>query len=76
MAAMELRDGAAPLMALSLQPWAAQWCKRQRWQRLSGSIGSNGAVAAANSGDSDGNGTAIAAMVSDDDKDKQFHNRE
>jgi hypothetical protein len=49
--------------------------KRQRCQRLSGSVGSDGAAAAANLGGSDGNGAAIAAMVSEDDKDEQFHNR-
>ncbi len=38
-------------------------------------VGSNGAAEAANSGGSDGNGTAITAMVSEDDKDEQFHNR-
>ncbi len=75
MAAMEQRNGAAPLMALSLQTRAAQWSEWQRWQRLSGSIGSNGTAAAANSGGSNGNGAAIAAMVSDDDKNEQFHNR-
>jgi hypothetical protein len=75
MAAMEQCDGAALLMAPSLQTRAARWHKRQCWQRLSGSVGSNGAVAATNSGGSDGNGAAIAAMVSDDDKDEQFHNR-
>ncbi len=63
MAAMEQHDGAVPLMAPSLQTLAAQWRERQHWQRLSGSIGSNGAAAAANLGGSNGNGAAIAAMV-------------
>jgi hypothetical protein len=32
-------------------------------------------VTATNLGGSNGNGAAIAAMVSDDDKDEQFHSR-
>jgi hypothetical protein len=71
MAAMEQCNGAAPLVAPSSQNQAARWRKRQRWQRLSGSVGSDGAVAAANLGGSNGNGTTIAAMVSDDDEDEQ-----
>jgi hypothetical protein len=75
MAAMEQRNGAAPLVDPSLQTQAAQWHKRQCWQCLSGIIGSDGASAAANLGGSDGNGAAIVATVSDNDEDKQFHNR-
>jgi hypothetical protein len=71
MAAVEQCNGAAQLMALSLQTQAARWRKGQCWQRLSSSVGSNGAAAAANLGGSDGDGAAIAAIVSDDDKDKQ-----
>ncbi len=74
-AAMEQRDGAALLVAPSSQTRAAGWRKQQHWQRLSSSVGSNGTAAAANLGDSNGNGAAIAAIVSDDDKDEQFHDR-